>query len=250
MASSSKNVTMFNGKGDANSFIVKTELYIKLKKLEDEDAPMLLASRLEEPAFNVYLRMSDDDKKNIETIKTELRKQYETGNRDREEALSLLHSCHRNENESTEDYAYRIKRLVRLAYPTFADANQQVHEKYVFLHGLHPEMQVKLKGLSNFDTIDMKTLVDTTVRLEIAGVKTVVHKFKEEMNAISEGTSKATNEINLKDRVGDWEELVAKLGITGSKKFVKGDQKCFKCGSKFHFANRCASQTQRGERKC
>ena len=157
MASSSKNVTMFNGKGDVNSFIVKTDLYIKLKKLEDEDAAMLLASRLEEPAFNVYLRMSDDDKKNIETIKTELRKQCETGNRDWEEALSLLHSCHRNENESAEDYAYRIKRLVRLDYPTFADANQQVHEKDVFLHGLHPEMQVKLKGLSNVDTIDMKT---------------------------------------------------------------------------------------------
>ena len=107
---SAKNINIFNGRGDVNSFIVKTELYNKLKKLEGEDAAILFASRLEEPAFNVYLRMSDDDKKDIEKIKGELRKQYETGNRDCEEALSLLMSCHRKEEESAEDFAYRIKK--------------------------------------------------------------------------------------------------------------------------------------------
>ena len=52
--SSDKKVVTFNGKGDVNYFIAKTELYIKLKKLEDEEAAMCLASRLEEPAFNVF----------------------------------------------------------------------------------------------------------------------------------------------------------------------------------------------------
>ena len=86
MASSTK-VEFFNGKGDENAFIVKVDLYNKLKKYEGEDAAVSLASRLHEPAFNVYLRMSEEDRNDAEKIKTELKKQYQVGNRDREEAL-------------------------------------------------------------------------------------------------------------------------------------------------------------------
>ena len=54
---SSKNVLTLNGHGDVNIFIVKLELYIKLKKLEGEDAAMMLASRLD----GVYMRLPADD---------------------------------------------------------------------------------------------------------------------------------------------------------------------------------------------
>ena len=87
-----KQVITFNGKGDVNTFIIITELYIKLKKLEGEDATMLIASRLEDPAFHIYLRLSEEDKKSIARIKEELKKQYDVGNSDREEALCLLSS--------------------------------------------------------------------------------------------------------------------------------------------------------------
>ena len=89
---SSKKVEYFDGKGDVNAFIVKVELYNKLKKYVGEDAAVSLASRLQEPAFNVYLRMSEEDRKDVEKVKAELKKQYEVGNRDREEALQLLSS--------------------------------------------------------------------------------------------------------------------------------------------------------------
>ena len=85
---------------------------IKLKKLEDEGAALLLASTLEENAFDVYLWLSTDDRKDIARIKLELRKQYESGNRNREDTLYLL---------------------VRLAYLDFADAHRNIHEKDVFV---------------------------------------------------------------------------------------------------------------------
>ena len=114
----SKKVEYFTGKGDVNAFLVKVELYNKLKKYEGEDAAASLASRLQEPAFNVYLRMSEDDRKDIEKIKTELKKQYEVGNSDREEALQLLSAAERMHDETAKDFSYRIKQLVKLAYPS------------------------------------------------------------------------------------------------------------------------------------
>ena len=102
------NNVMFNGEGDVDAFIAKVELYNKLKKHEGEEAAALLASRLEEPAFNVYLRLSSNDKKDFMKLKDELLKQFQTGNRDQEEALSLLGVCQRNEGESAQDFAYRI----------------------------------------------------------------------------------------------------------------------------------------------
>ena len=44
-----QKVEYFDGKGDVNAFIVKVELYNKLKKYKGEDAAASLASRLQEP---------------------------------------------------------------------------------------------------------------------------------------------------------------------------------------------------------
>ena len=104
----SKKVECFNGKGDVNAFILKVELHSKLKKYVGEDAAVFLASRLQEPAFNVYMRMSEEDKKDAAKIKAELKKQYELGNRDREEALQLLSSAQRKHEETAQDFNFRI----------------------------------------------------------------------------------------------------------------------------------------------
>ena len=42
---------------------------------------------LDGPALNVYLRLSEDEKKNGEEIKTALRTEFEPAHRDREVAL-------------------------------------------------------------------------------------------------------------------------------------------------------------------
>ena len=65
--STPSNNVVFNGKGEVDAFIAKIELYNKLKKYEgeEEEAAALLPSRLEEPAFNVCLRLSSDEKKDF-----------------------------------------------------------------------------------------------------------------------------------------------------------------------------------------
>ena len=247
MAGSNK-VEMFSGKSDVNAFLVKIDLYNKLKKYTDEDAAVLLASRLQEPAFNVYLRMSEDDRKDIEKIKTELKKQYELGNRDREEALLLLSAAERKEEETAKDYAFRISQLVKLAYPTFSAANMEVHEKDAFVRGHHPDMQMKLKTLENFSTIDMKGILDNTVRLEVAGVRAVSKKFKEDINTVSEDAPVGNRE--LYERLDGLEEAIAKLSVTSSaasswskRRRPQGPsaspKKCRNCDETGHIVRQC-----------
>ena len=84
----SKRYDRFDGKGDVNVFIKKMELLIALKGYEGEKAAQAMASYLEQPAFNVYLHMTPDDQKDIAKLKTELKKQFEVGQINREEAQS------------------------------------------------------------------------------------------------------------------------------------------------------------------
>ena len=250
---SSKKVTAFNGKGDVNVFLMKVDLYNQLKGYDGETAAVSLASRLEEPAINVYMRMSVDDRKDIKKVQKELRKQYEVGNADREQALSLLGAVQRKEDETAKDFGYRITALVKLAYPTFDDASKQVHEKDAFVKGCHPDMQMKLKTLENFATLDMNAVVDNTVRLEVAGVKAVTKNFKAEMNTVNDqgaccNSSRGRDEVLL-ERLDNLEETIAKLsvsqGATGgspnsSTTTGKGKaKKCFKCKETSHIVKNC-----------
>ena len=246
---SSKKVEYFTGKEDVNAFIVKVELYNKLKKYTGEDAAVSLASRLQEPAFNVYLRMSEDDRKDIEKIKTELKKQYEVGNCDREEALQLLSAAQRKQDETAKDFAYRIEQLVKLAYPTFTDANKLVHQKDAFVRGVHPDMQMKLKTLENFADLDMKGILDHTVRLEVAGVKSVPKTIKEEVSSV-ECVDQLEVASGTDERLMALEEAVAKISIGssaprgrkrrgGSNGNRSNRKSCWNCGDTSHLLHQC-----------
>ena len=251
---SSKKVT-FNGKGDFNVFLTKVDLYNQLKGYNGETAAVSLASRLEEPAINVYMRMSDDDRKDIKKIQTELRTQYEVGNADREQALSLLGAIQRKEDETAKDFGYRVTALVKLAYPKFDNASKQVHEKDAFVKGCHPDMQMKLKTLENFADLDMKAIIENTVRLEVAGVKAVMKGFKAEMNSIDEqgacGSTSVGRDHLLLERLGNIEETIAKLSVTQNVPSGSGKpspktspstgkaKKCFKCQSTSHVVKKC-----------
>ena len=248
---SSKKVEYFDGKGDVNAFIVKVELYNKLKKYVGEDAAVSLASRLQEPAFNVYLRMSEEDRKDVEKVKAELKKHYEVGNRDREEALQLLSSVQYKHDETAKDFAFRIGELVKLAYPTFNAASQQLHVKDAFVRGLHPDMQMKVKTLENFATLDMNAVLDNTVRLEVAGVKSSSKTIKEEVSVVEdEGRPIAMSdaESQLLSRMEGLEEAVSKISMA-SNSARRGNQnsyrdsmprkKCWNCNGTDHVLRRC-----------
>ena len=58
----------FDGKGDVNIFLTKVELVASIKGHANEKKAQFVASKLSGPAFDVYMRLSDDDKKDFDKI--------------------------------------------------------------------------------------------------------------------------------------------------------------------------------------
>ena len=137
---------MYNGIGDVKAFLAKMEILISLKGLDDgEKQAQALASKLEDGAFDVYLRMPLADRTDINKLKEELLKEFEPGQADREKAIWELQNRVRLPNEPARTYAYKIKELAKLAYPMFALDAQDAVANDSFMKGLHPDMQLQLK---------------------------------------------------------------------------------------------------------
>ena len=161
----------FDGTGNVRAFLEKIRIHSTLKGYEGEKAAYNLASRLEGRAFDVYLRLSDADKKDPGKINSELLKEFESGYQDRELAIHELNSRKRRHDKSAKTYAYKIKELVLLAYPSFEGDVRNTIAKDYFVMGLHPRMQTSLKSLSDFASADINKLSEETTRLEIAGIE-------------------------------------------------------------------------------
>ena len=119
----------------------------------------------------MYLRLDQDDRKNVNKLKDELLKEFERGRLNREEAVCTLWKQFREQGDSAHTYAYKIKELVNLAYPDLENAAQATLAKDQFVRGLHADMQIALKCMENFKDCDITALADHTVRLELAGIK-------------------------------------------------------------------------------
>ena len=68
IAEMESKVKNFDGSGDVKVFLEKVKLHSLLKGYTDEKAAQNLASKLEGRAFDVYMRLSVDDKKNVTKI--------------------------------------------------------------------------------------------------------------------------------------------------------------------------------------
>ena len=137
MESAQGKSASFNGTGDVRSFITKVELYSALKGYTGEKCAQALASRLEGPAFDIYLQLSTEERKDVNKIAEELLKEFEPGKRNREEAISELSKRRRENGESVQHFSYKILELVKLAYPTFTLEAQETIAKDYFVNGLH-----------------------------------------------------------------------------------------------------------------
>ena len=146
----------FDGTGDVQAFVTKVELIASVKEYTGEKLAAVLASKLNGSALDIYLRMSEEDKKSAEKIKEELLKEFQRGNRDREEALAELSARSRRKGEPAQTFAFKIAELVKLAYPTFSNATREVIAKDYFIKGLHSNMQLAVKSIENFATADIK----------------------------------------------------------------------------------------------
>ncbi len=166
-----KNKLVYDGSTDINNFLAKITLESSLKDYVDEKKANFLASRLVGPAFEVYMRLSAEHKKDSDQITTELKKEFERGQLNREEALSILGSRMRGSTESPHTFAYKLSELVKLAYPTFDDTVRKTIAKDYYMKGVHPDMQVALKSRASFEADEISTLASETVRLSLAGVR-------------------------------------------------------------------------------
>lgn len=197
MESSSKiKCVDFDGKGDVKTFLTKVEIVASIKEYTDEKKAQFVASKLIGPAFDVYMRLSDDDKKLFPRIKEELLKEFEKGQLNREEAIHLLGDRRRQPEESPQTFAYKLIELVKLAYPDFQDTVRKTIAKDYFVRGVHPEMQIALKSAATFSTSDVNALAVETVRLELAGVKSYKKKSSPSDGGVSDVSSVNDSTIN------------------------------------------------------
>ena len=164
-------VKNYDGSGEVKVFLEKISLYSALKRFEDQKAAKNLASKLEGRAFDVYLRLSTEDRKQEQKMRAELLKEFERDNKDREEAIHELNKRKRKPDESAHTYSYQLIELVRLAYATFEEDAIKTIAKDYFVRGIHPKMQVALKSLSGFDKATISNLAMETTRLQLAGIE-------------------------------------------------------------------------------
>ena len=148
----------FNGTTDVKVFLTKVEIVASIKGYEGEKKAQFLASKLLEPAFDIYMRLSDDDRKSFARIKEELLKEFEKGQLNREEAIHLLSSRQRQPEESAQTFAYKLLELVKLSYPTFPIDQQKTIAKDYFTRGVHPDMQIALKSWTMFKDSNINAL--------------------------------------------------------------------------------------------
>ena len=212
MASSSSKAKCadFDGKGDVSVFLTKVELVAAIKGHANEKKAQFVASKLSGPAFDVYMRLSEDDKKDFDRIKEQLKKEFERGQLNREEAIHILSSRQRKQEESPQTFAYKIRELVKLAYPTFNDAAQKTLSKDYFMRGIHPDMQVALKAETTFEANDIDALATETVRLELAGIKSYGTKCAR-LNETSSVNEVSVNEESVVESIAN--RVLEKLNL-------------------------------------
>ena len=187
-----------DGSGNVRTFLTKIELEAALKGYGDEKKAQFAASKLNGPAFDVYMRLSDADKNDYDKLKEEMLKELEKGQLNREEAIQELDNRRRLPEESSQTYAHKMKELVKLAYPSFAETVRKSIAKDYFVRGLHHDMQLAIKSSGNFATNHIDQLADEISRLELAGVKSS-KSTKVSVNSYQDMGEEAIN--NIAERV-------------------------------------------------
>ena len=195
-----KKVEVFTGREDVNKFTTKCDLHCELKGYDGEKKAAFIAGRLEEPAFDVYMALTADDKKDPEKIKTALINSFDNSKRNREVAIEELRHRTRSKDEKAEVFAHKIQELVKNAYPKFDDPSKESLAKDHYVSGLEADMQKELRKLTDFEE---KTLVKQTTYFEIAGANATSLQPKCEVIAATNSSrieSRLDRLVNLMER--------------------------------------------------
>ena len=167
-------------------------------------------------AFNVYGRLFADDKKDPEKIKEDFLEEFSCEERNREAALHSLMTSIRIKDESAQAFAYKILRLVQLAYATFGEATRKTIAKDYFVKGLSTNLQV---ASTTFAQMDINAVTDETTRLEIAGINPFNPERKECVSVV---------EASIEDESKDCRESSRKIAYTFKSGRKRRDKFCRK----------------------
>lgn len=216
----SSTIPVFTGVTGVNKFITKCELHCTLKGYTAEKKAVFIAERLEDAAYDVYTTLNTEDRKDPEKIKTALLKNFHRSKRNREVAVEELATRQRLPNENAEVFAYKIKDLVKLAYPKFNEEATSVLAKDYFVKKLHPDVQRELRKTKEYDDKTLDELAADTTLLEIAGINSKSEK-KEIIGSVTEVNSLESKVDQLlavlqKPQINDEEDQVNFAGATGS----------------------------------
>ena len=163
-----KKVESFTGREDVKKFITKCDLHCNIKGYDGEKKAAFIAGRLEEPAFDVYMALSDEDKKDPEKIKTALLGSFDNAKKNREVALEELRHRRRLGEENPEVFAHKLLELCNYAYPKFTDDARKSLAKDHYVKGLGVELQKELRKTTDFEDKSLDDLVKLTTYFEIA----------------------------------------------------------------------------------
>ena len=180
-----KKVESFTGREDVKKFVTKCDLYCNLKGYVGEKKSAFIAGRLEEPAFDVYMALSDDDKKDPEKIKTALIECFDNAIRNREVAFEELTHRKRLDDEKAEVFAHKIQDLVKYAYPKFEQDAKNALAKDYYVKGLQVDVQKELRKMDKFEDKTIGELVKQTTYLEIANANASASQPKEEISSVN-----------------------------------------------------------------
>ena len=131
-----KKVELFTGREDVNKFTTKCDLHCNLTGYDGEKKAAFIAGRLEEPAFDVYMALTDEDKKDPEKIKAALVESFDNAKRNREVAFEELTHRRRLDDEKAEVFAHKILELLKYAYPKFTQNARNSLAKDYYVKGL------------------------------------------------------------------------------------------------------------------
>ena len=87
---SANKIKVYDGSTDVQIFLQKVTIEASLKGREGEKFAQHIASKLDGPAFDVYRRLSTDDKKDPDKIIEELTKEFERGKAESRRSYHLL----------------------------------------------------------------------------------------------------------------------------------------------------------------
>lgn len=256
----------FDGVGDVERFLDHFDVVAKANNWNQEVQALQLPTALTKAAFDVYRRLSPEERGSISRLKAVLMKEFGAAALESDYAL-LFVSRRRQVGESLSDFGEALKSLGRKAYPTFTDQQlEKLCQTHFINGGLSEALRVQLlvgsvEGQESFRDLIARArrleqvLAPSLVRMVGAegGMKSEVQKLTEVVSALAEKVEALQKQQNTKEfsrsdsskpqtpcpvcgDSGHWSRQCPK------KKDGKGNKiVCFKCKEPGHMARGCAN---------